>query len=151
MYYIIGLYKDGDKIEALKLYDGHSKQVGLYPKENVLHAAQSYKFEIAGLNKKMVGDRCVIRLSHSKYNTKMLDLVDTTGQPIDDNHVRVAIKTRGFKESMIVTLLDSMGNTEEVGYKKLLELMKAGKVTGVEKKKYFVFNKWCIKEGITCN
>lgn len=148
MYFIIGLYKEDKRILALKVYDTVTHETGLYHKNQVLDACKKLNIQVAGIVDKVYGSKTIKVLSHTLYNTSLLDIVDSMGNPIDNNHVQIPICTDGFKESMKVTLVDSNGKLEVVSYTELLDLLKKQKVTGVKKNKYLVFNKWCAQQGI---
>lgn len=151
MYYIIGKYKEGHSIVGLKLYDSDKNQTGLYYKDQVMKAACKYNLKIGGIKDKVCdnGKRKKV-LSYTIYSVNMLDEVDCNGNPINDNHVRVIYKVKGFKDSMEITLLDSRGNLEVVDLETLMRLIEERKVTGFKKGKNIVFSKWCIIEGIKC-
>lgn len=151
MYYIIGKYKEGNNIVGLKLYDSDKNQTGLYHRDHVIKAATKYNLQIGGLRDIMSDNKKRKKvLSYTVYSINMLDEVDCNGNPINDNHVRVIYKVKGFKESMEITLLDSRGNLEVVDLETLMKLIEERKVTGFRKGKNIGFSRWCIIEGIEC-
>ncbi len=150
MYFIIGLYKEGKRTLALKIYDTVTREIGLYHKNQVLDTCKKFNVQVGGIVDKMDGSGTRKALSYAIYNTNLLDIVDSIGNPIDNNHVQIPICTDGFKENMKITLVDSSGQLEVISYNELLDLLNKKKVTGVRKNKYLVFNKWCAQQGITC-
>lgn len=150
MLFIIGVYKEGHYIVGLKLYDSASNKIGMFYKRQVLEAVAQKNVEIAGIRTKVDCNGITKKeLSRKIYNVKLLDQVDSKGNPIDTRHVRVPIYTEGFSNSMKITLVDSMGKLETVEYEKLLEMIKGRKVTGAAKRSTLIFSEWCETRGLS--
>lgn len=151
MYMIIGIYKEGNEIIGLKMYDTEKKQIGMYHKEQVFNGCNKKGLVVAGLRDTYdaVG-KIKKTLTYDIYNTKMLDNVDEHGHPLNNNHVRVPISTEGFDKEMKITLVDSMGKEEVVAYDELLQLLNDKKATGARKANHLLFHKMCIRYGNKC-
>ena len=156
MIFVIGTYKENGRIVALKLYNRETKELGMYHKRKVFKAIQTTGIQIAGIDSKSdpdnPGQKMLCMSNWSIYHTKSLDQLDSAGNPLDDKHVRVVISTKGFGETMQVTLVDSMGHEEVISYNEMIELMQQKKITGVHKNvDRIIFNKWCKHQGIAYN
>lgn len=156
MIFVVGTYRENGRIVALKLYNRETKELGMYHKRKVFKAIQTTGMQVAGIDSKSdpenPGQRILYMSNWSIYHTKSLDQLDSKGSPLDDKHVKVVISTKGFGETMQVTLVDSMGHEEVISYNEMIELMQQRKITGVYKYvDKIVFSKWCKHKGIVYN
>ena len=152
MLFIVATYREGSKIIALKLYDSSDGTLGMFHTDQILSTVKSNRTEIAGVTEKedASGTKKTV-LSQKLYNVRLLDKVDSAGNPLDDNNIRVPIIAEGFGTNTKITLVNSLGQTEIVSYEDFIQLLKEHKVTGAQRHKGGIrFNKGCILKGIKC-
>lgn len=149
MLYIVGVYEEAKSIVGLKIYDSVNNQLGMFYRKQVMNAVSRNNITVAGI-KTVVNSKGKTepKFTTRLYNVHKLDKIDSSGNPIDNKHVKIPLYTEGFKNNMKVTLVNSMGKLETVGYEELLDLKKQGEITGIMKSKTLQFHPWCEARGI---
>ena len=148
MLVIVGTYREGHQIIALKVYDTVENKMGMYYKKDVLKAASNSSVTIIGIDHKEDGHN--VSLSYQGYNVKALDIVDGAGNVIEDRGMWIPLETQGFGDATQIKVVNSIGITKMISMNEFMELLDNRKIVGAKRNRSGVtYHKYCQRKGIT--
>ena len=150
MFVIIGTYREGSQIVALKMYDTVNDKMGMYYKRDVLHAAAQSNVTVLGIDCKE--DSRNASLSYQGYNVKSLDIVDGAGNVIENRGMWIPLETQGFGDAAHVKMVNSAGTVKLFPFGEFMRLLDNRKIVGAKRNRSGItYHKYCQRKGIACN